>query len=125
NRHLFDPDIDRARPTATKVAAFVEARATLHEAVAPGARAARLCAHRSPVVAAQLLETRTFLRDQVQHVFAPELTGARAALLPVVDELCSFEAYEFLRHGQRMSRAKATAALVAALTALLTTKGAL
>jgi len=122
NRHLFEPDIDRALPTAAKIAAFVEARVTLHEAVAPGARAARLCAHRHAPVAAQLLETRTFLRDQVQRVFAAELDGERAALLPAVDELCSFEAYEFLRHGQRMSRAKATAALVAALTALLDTK---
>ena len=122
NRHLFEPDVDPSAPTAAKIDAFVEARVTLHEAVAPGARAARLCAHRQPVVAVQLLETRTFLRDQVQHIFANELGGPRVALLPAVDELCSFEAYEFLRHGHRMSRAKATAAMVAALTVLLDTK---
>ena len=122
NRHLFEPTVDATLPTAEKIGAFVEARVTLHEAVAPGARAARLCAHRQPVVAAQLLETRTFLRDQVQRLFADELAGDRAVLLPAVDELCSFEAYEFLRHGQRMPRAKATAALVAALSALLLPK---
>jgi AcrR family transcriptional regulator len=122
NRHLFEPHVDATLPTAAKIDAFVEARVCLHEAVAPGARAARLCAHRHPVVAAQLLETRTFLREQVQRVFASELTGPRMALLPALDELCSFEAYEFLRHGHRMSRAKATAALVAALTTLLDPK---
>src|SRR6476646_5446926 len=31
NRHLFEPEIDRALPTAAKIAAFVEARVTLHE----------------------------------------------------------------------------------------------
>src|SRR3954467_5709155 len=94
NRHLFEPHIDPAQPTGAKIEAFVAARARLHEAVAPGARAARLCAHRHPVVAAQLHGTRTFLRAQVQRVFAPELAGDRAALLPALDELCSFEAYE-------------------------------
>lgn len=122
NRHLFEPHIDPDLPTADKIAAFVEARIQLHDAVAPGARAARLSAHRSPTVAAQLLETRLFLRQQVQRVFAPELGGDRAALLPALDELCSFEAYEFMRHGHRMSRSKATAALVVALTTLLETR---
>src|SRR5687768_10961548 len=60
NRHLFEPQVDHTLPTAAKVEAFVAARAELHEAVAPGARAARLCAHRHSVVAAQLHETRTF-----------------------------------------------------------------
>jgi uncharacterized alpha-E superfamily protein len=55
----------------------------------------------------------------VHETFALELEGERAALLPAVDELCSFEAYEFLRIGHRMSRNKATAALIAALTQLL------
>ena len=53
--------------------------------------------------------------------FSPGLKGDRnPPLLPAVDELCSFEAYEFMRNGHRMSRAKATAALTAALTQLLT-----
>jgi AcrR family transcriptional regulator len=119
HRALFEVDVDPDAPTATKIEQFVDARVRLHQAVAPAARAARLSAHRHDVIAAQLLETRTFMRAQVLRTFGRELEGARAALLPAVDELCSFEAYEFLRNGHRMSRPKATAALTAALTQLL------
>jgi len=119
HRALFEVEIDPDAPTKTKVDEFVAARVRLHEAVAPAARAARLVEHRRDVVASQLLETRTFMRAQVLRTFARELDGARAALLPAVDELCSFEAYDFMRAGHGMSRAKASAALTAALTQLL------
>lgn len=119
HRALFEVEIDPDAPTKTKVDEFVAARVRLHEAVAPAARAARLVEHRRDVVASQLLETRTFMRAQVLRTFARELDGARALLLPAVDELCSFEAYDFMRVGHGMSRAKASAALTAALTQLL------
>jgi AcrR family transcriptional regulator len=119
HRALFDIEIDPDASTITKIDQFVDARVRLHEAVAPAARAARLSAHRHVVIAAQLLETRTFMRAQVLRTFARELAGDRITLLPAVDELCSFEAYEFMRNGHRMSRAKATAALTAALLQLL------
>jgi AcrR family transcriptional regulator len=119
HRALFEVEVDPDAPTRTKIEQFVEARVRLHEAVAPAARAARLSAHRHDVVAAQLFETRTFMLAQVQRTFARELTRDCAALLPAVDELCSFEAYEFMRNGHRMSRAKATTALIAALNQLL------
>ncbi len=117
HRPLFDLDVDPDAATGEKIARFVDARVRLHEAVTPGARAARLQAHRSHVVAEQLHDTRVFMRSQIEHVFARELAGTRAALLPAIDELCSFEAYEFLRAST--TRAKATAALRAALTKLL------
>ncbi|MEY2446573.1 MAG: hypothetical protein QOH79_49 [Acidimicrobiaceae bacterium] len=119
HRALFDIDVDPAAPTLDKIDQFVEARVRLHEAVAPAARAARLSAHRHDVVAAQLLETRTFMRAQVLRTFARELEGERMALVPAVDELCSFEAYEFMRNGHAMSQSKATMALTAALSRLL------
>src|SRR3954453_6982448 len=40
NPHLFEPHIDPGLPTAAKIDAFVDARVELHDAVAPGARAA-------------------------------------------------------------------------------------
>jgi AcrR family transcriptional regulator len=119
HRALFEVHIDPGAPTATKIQQFVEARVRLHETVAPAARAARLSAHRRGVVAEQLFETRTFMRAQVLETFAGELEGESVALLPAVDELCSFEAYEFMRQGHGMSRAKATSSLIAALTQLL------
>jgi AcrR family transcriptional regulator len=119
HRALFEIDIDPGEPTASKIEQFVDARVRLHDAVAPAARAARLVAHRREVIDTQLYETRQFMRGQVLRTFARELAGHRVALLPAVDELCSFESYEFMRNGHRMSRAKATAALTAALTQLL------
>jgi len=119
HRALFEIEIDPNGPTTSKIEQFVDARMRLHETVAPAARAARLSAHRHDVLAAQLYETRAFMRAQVLRTFARELEGERVALLPAVDELCSFEAYEFMRNGHRMSRAKVAAALIAALTQLL------
>jgi AcrR family transcriptional regulator len=119
HRSLFEIEIDPALPTRVKIEQFVAARVHLHETVAPGGRAGRVIAHRNETVARRLFETRTYLRNQVQRVFAPEFKGDRGALLPAVDELCSFESYEFMRTGHRMSPARATAALVAALTQLL------
>ena len=91
----------------------------LFEMIAPAARAARGYALRHPVVAAHLRENRAYLRDQVHRLFAAELEGDRAALLPALDALCSFETCELLRFDQGLSRPKTASALVRALTALL------
>lgn len=121
--------LDAARPlvdigatphdaTATKIAGLVETRARLFDAIAPAARAARATAHRRPEVANQVREARSFLRQQVRALFAPELDG-RPGLLPALDVLCSFESYDLLRRDQGLSRGKAVDALTAALTELL------
>jgi AcrR family transcriptional regulator len=111
-------DIDPAAPTADKIARFVEARVRLHEAVGNAERATRLSAHRHAVIADQLREGRGFFRDQARNVFAPELER-RSELLPAVDALTSIETYDLFRTTHGLSRPKTIAALVAALTALL------
>ena len=111
-------DIDPQAPTAEKVAGFVEARVRLHEAVGNAERATRLSAHRHDVIAAQLREGRAYFRNQARDVFAPELDG-RPELLPAVDALTSIETYDLYRTTHGLSRARATSALVTALTALL------
>lgn len=118
-RPLLDLGIGPDAPTAEKIRHLVAARVRLHEATAPAARATRASAHRHPVIAAQLHDGRSYLCHQIERLFPGELGGVRATLLPAVDALCSFETYELLRHDHGLSRAKATAALVAALTALL------
>ncbi len=118
-RPLFESTIDAGAPTAAKVRELVRARAELWEAVAPAARAARIGAHRHHLLAERLADTRAHLRAQVRHLFATELSGDRALLLPAVDALCEFETYELLRHDQGLSRARAEAALTAAVSALL------
>lgn len=112
-------DIDPTRPTTEKIDAFVHARVLLHETVGNAERATRLSAHRHTVIAEQLREGRAYFRDQAAEVFAPELEGAGAALLPSIDALCSIETYDLFRTTHGLSRAKATTALVTALTQLL------
>jgi AcrR family transcriptional regulator len=118
-RPQLDIAIEPDTPTRTKVERVVEARMRLFEMIAPAARAARGYALRHPVVAAHLRENRSYLRDQVHRLFAAELEGDRAALLPALDALCSFETCELLRFDQGLSRPKTASALVRALTALL------
>jgi AcrR family transcriptional regulator len=118
-RPLLDVGVGPEAPTATKIEHVVEARMRLFEATAPAARAARISAHRRDVIAAQVHDARSYLRRQLERLFAPELTGERAVLLPAIDALCSFETHELLRHDQRLSATKTVAALTAALTALL------
>ena len=113
---LIDPGVDPGEPMARKIEAVVAARARLYEATGPAMRAARACAHRSPIVAGQLHEGRTYFRRQLRQLFGE-------AQLPAIDSLCSFESYDLLRGEHRLSQPRAEAALVAALTALLATDG--
>jgi AcrR family transcriptional regulator len=114
NRATIDQQLARARPllavdvrpedpTATKVERLVEARLRLYGAIAPAARAARICAWRHPVMAEQIGTTRSYLRHQLERLFAPELDtlgpDRAGAALAAMDALCSFEAVELLREG--------------------------
>lgn len=116
---LLAVNVDPAAPAPDRIRALVEARVRLFEAIGPSARAARVCAPRHPVIAAQLHETRAFLRRQLRTLFAPELAGDRAGLLHAVDALCSFETHQLLRHDHGLSVPKTAAALTQALHALL------
>jgi hypothetical protein len=111
--------VESDQPSAEKIEAMVSARAQLFELIGPARRAGRACAHRRPVVATQLHEGRTFLRQQLRHVFAPELAARDDSVFPAVDALLSFETYDLLRHDQGLSRAAVAASLTAALTAIL------
>ena len=122
-RPLLDPAVDADAPTRTKIAGIVEARVHLFETIEPAARAGRIVAHRRPLVAATVEESRAHLRNQLRRLFATELRGERAVFLPAIDALCSFESYELLRVHQGLSRPKTVAALVAALTKLLDADG--
>lgn len=113
---LLDPGVTAAAPLPERISSLVAARVKLHEATTPGARAARACAHRNPVVDLQVRESRAFLRKQVRMLL-PELDPS---LLPVTDALLSFETYDLMRADQRQSAAAVTKSLTDALTALLT-----
>lgn len=111
---LLELHVDEAASTDERIRELVAARVRLFEAIAPTARAARLAAVRNPVIAQRLRARRALLRAQVRRVLDPP-----PALLPALDALCSFEAYELFRHDQRLSKSKATEALVASLQAIV------
>ncbi len=112
-------DVGPEAPTADKVARLVASRMALYETVRPAAHVVRINADRHAAFAEQLHSSRRFLRRQVQRLFAPELSGPRAALAPAVDVLCSFETYELLRVERGLSKPKTAAAVSTALLALL------
>jgi AcrR family transcriptional regulator len=122
-RPLLEIGIGPDAETGAKVRAVVAARVRLYEQTVPSATAARIAAHRYPVLAAELAARRSFLRAQIAALFAPELDGCGAALLPALDVLLSFESYELLRRDQRLSRPRTEGALTAALTALFESTG--
>jgi AcrR family transcriptional regulator len=105
-------DIDDSAPLPVRIERLVESRVRLYEAIGPGARAARVIAHRNAVVAKQVHDARRFLREQIRLLFG------EVRQLAAVDALCSFETYELLRD-QRLSHPKIVATLVDSLTALL------
>jgi len=124
-RPLLDIGLGPAARTDDKIRAVVATRVRLYEQTRPSATAARIAAHGRAAVATELAARRGFLRAQVAELFAPELDQGHGGLLPALDVLCSFEAYELLRLDQGLSRPKTEAALVAALRALLgTARGA-
>lgn len=118
-RPLLDVAIEADAPTPAKIEHLVTARIELFDTIAPAARAARVCAHRHPVVAEQLRDGRAYLRRQVAQLFAAELHGDRATLRPALDALTSFETYDLLRGDQRLSRARTASVLIDALGQLL------
>ena len=118
-RPLLVLEIGGDSSTAAKIDHLVARRVALFEATAPAARAARACAHRQPVVAAQVARARSYLRHQVARLLAPELAGPAGAHLPAIDALCSFETYELLRGAHGLSRARTIEAMTGALRALL------
>lgn len=103
-------------PLPVRVERAVDGRLRLWETVAPSARAARACAIRNPLVAAQLAEMRALFRRQVAALFP-------AGSVPAVDVLLSFETYELLRGDQGLSRPEAAATLTGALHAILRGRG--
>jgi len=102
-------------PFDVRLAAFVEQRTTLFDAIGSVGQVARLRAPFQPLVATELAQIRAHLRNQIKQLFAPELAAMDAAgaagVLAAADVLCSFESYQLLRFDQRLTRARTVAVL--------------
>lgn len=107
-----------------RIAALVDARLALYEAIAPLARLARVRAHDQPLIAASLAETRRFHGAQLRTHFAPDLVGLRRAeaddRLDLVDALTAFEAWDLLGDTRQRRRRQIRRAWLAGIRAVLT-----
>ena len=122
-RPLLALDVPDGADTATKVQLLVDQRVLLFEGMGMVGVVARLRAPAQPLIAAQLAQLRSFLRQQLKRTFADELAemGAPVAgnVLAVADVVCSFEAHQLLRNDQVMSRSRAASAMVDGMWRLL------
>jgi AcrR family transcriptional regulator len=86
------------QPLPDRAVALAQQRARLFTAVGVVGRVSRLRAPFLPVIAAELTQARTFLREQLARVLAPELAAmggpSAGRVLATLDVLCSFEAHE-------------------------------
>lgn len=112
---LVELPIGPDRPTGEKISAIVANRIRLYEAVAPAARAGRICAHRQPAVAEQMARNRQFLQNQVASLFSTEIERSGPELLCSLDVLLSFESYDLLRSAHGMAPAETASVLDASL----------
>ncbi len=110
-------------PFEQKVAALVDQRFRLFDAVGHAAAVTRLQAPFQALLAAELRQNRRFLRSQVRALFAPELDardedGSRRALA-AADVLTSFESYHLLTEDRSMTSSEASSVVLDALAAIL------
>lgn len=118
----FAPPAPTGRRTE-RVAALVEQRLALYDAVGNASRAARLNFPESSTLRSMLDLRRALLHEQVAEQFAVELTrrdaAARVTLLGALDAACSLELLEYLRVDRALPRDDARAVVTTTLTALL------
>jgi AcrR family transcriptional regulator len=123
--HLVPIEVGPDRPFEDRVAALVDQRFALFEAVGHAALVARLRAPFQPVLADEVHLHRVFLRSQVAALFEPELVvmdkavaGSGDDALAAADVLTSFESCQLLRQAQGLGPSRARAVVIAALAAL-------
>lgn len=114
--------VETDAPFDERVAALVASRVALYEATGPVGDVARMRAPFQPLIAAELAQGRTFLRNQVKRVFAAELgplePARAAALLAAVDVLTSYESYRLMRDAQGHGRTRVVHVLEESLRSL-------
>jgi len=106
-----------------RVAALVEQRLALHDAVGNASRAARVNFPESPTLQRMLDLRRALLRDQAADQFAVELGRrdalTREVLLDALDAACGLEQLEYLRVDRGLTREQARDVVTFTMRALL------
>ena len=116
-------DVSVDSPLAARVARLVDQRLRLFDKISSVGIVSRVRAPFQPLIASELAISRSFLRRQIEQLFAPELAalgkvgGAQA--LAAIDVLTSFESLHLLQHDQQLSPAQIEATLVRTIARLL------
>jgi AcrR family transcriptional regulator len=118
-RHLF-VDVMATGSLADRIREVVAINGRLYESIAPVRRAALRAAPESPALQEQLARARTWVRTEVERVFATELAGAGRDAPAAIEMALSFESWDQLRASQGLSPTRAGATVTQVLTALLT-----
>jgi AcrR family transcriptional regulator len=125
--HLFPVTVNHHQPIDVRVAALVDQRLRLYDAIGNAALVARLRSPFQPLLAEQVRQNRAFFRGQIETLFAPELAalpeGRATRVLAAADVLTTFEACQLLTVEQELSPEEARGVLGEALTALLGSAG--
>lgn len=116
-------DVSCAGPLSSRVSRLVAQRIRLFDRIGSVGIVSRVRAPFQPLIASELAISRSFLRRQLEQLFAPELaqrgaTGAASAIA-VIDVLTSFESLHLMRDDQQLDGAHVESALVDAITRLL------
>lgn len=123
----IEPHVELDSPPAPdlegRIVQFVDHRVALYELAAPVARVGRMLALQNDLLMDNLTRNRSRLRRQARAHFRPDLDALvddADAVTNAMTALLSFESIETLRFHQGLSTSATKAALVAALTRLLT-----
>ncbi|MDO8365104.1 MAG: TetR/AcrR family transcriptional regulator [Actinomycetota bacterium] len=110
-------------PLPDRVGGLVQQRVRLFQAIASVGVVSRVRAPFQPLIAAELSLSRSFLRCQIEQLFAGELRAlgkpGAAQAAAAIDVLTSFEAFQLFRHDQQQSVADVEATLVQSIHRLL------
>ena len=115
--------VDGSLQLEERIPEVVRQRVILLEAITPVRRAATVHAPFSREVRKRLQKGHEFMRDEVERVFEPELTGCdpddRADLLDALDTALSWASWDNLRSLNGRSADEASAVLLRMVTAIV------
>jgi TetR/AcrR family transcriptional regulator of autoinduction and epiphytic fitness len=116
-------EISSSGPVSHRIAALALERSRLYEEITPMRRAALHLVDVSELVAEQLADSRVWLRDEIEEVFARELArrtpADRRDLVAAIAMATSWEAWNLLRTVEDCSVVRARRVFVRVMTRLL------
>jgi len=116
-------DVSSAGALSDRVSRLVAQRVRLFDRIGFVGIVSRVRAPFQPLIASELALSRSFLRRQIEQLFAPEMAqrgaAGAASAIATIDVLTSFESLHLMRGDQQLSGAQIEAALADAITKVL------